>query len=191
MQYTVPIITLDQPLFTIAKSTWVTRTQRAHLITASSLCHLLRKAYLVYCNSLWEERNQLSLFKFCLLILQLDMAVLVHVRATRKGDFKLYLDALTKIVPWFFVSDHTNYTQWIPVHLRDLVTLKDVHSKVFAEVSERKFRGQEDSTQILCYCHWLSPWAEQCCSEIWRRCSRPHWEPWCSEALNGFGAGDG
>ena len=75
------------------------------------------------------------------------------MRAIREGVFKLYENALTKIVPWFFALDHTNYSRWIAVHLRDIIRLKDVHSKVFAEDSERKFRGQENGTQILCYCN--------------------------------------
>ena len=132
--------------------THVTRTRRAHQITASSLYHLLQKAYLAYCSSLGEERNQLSLkvwcssraelypqFKFWLLILQLELAVLVYVRAIREGDFKLYVEALTKIVPWFFSLDHTNYARWILVHLRDMVTPKDVHPKVFAEFLKGNF----------------------------------------------------
>ena len=132
--------------------THVTHTRRAHQITASSLYHLLQKAYLAYCSSLGEEHNQLSLedwcssnaelypqFKFWLLILHLELAVLVYVRAIREGDFKLYVDALTQIVPWFFALDHTHYTRWIPVHLRDMVTLKDVHPKVFAEFMKGNF----------------------------------------------------
>lgn len=70
--------------------THVTRTRRAHQITASSLYHLLQKAYLAYCSSLGKENNQLSLedwcssraelyphFKCWLLILHLELAVLV------------------------------------------------------------------------------------------------------------------
>jgi len=76
----------------------------------------------LYCSSLGEECNQLSLedrwlsrtelyprFKFWLLILLLEFTVLVYVRAIREGDFKLYVDALTKIFHWFFALDHTNY----------------------------------------------------------------------------------
>lgn len=40
---------------------------------------------------------------------------------------------------WFFTMDHTNYARWIPVHLRDMVTLKDVHPKVFAEFLKGNF----------------------------------------------------
>ena len=46
------------------------------------------------------------------------------MRATREGDY-IYIDALTKIFLWFFALEHTNYARWIPVHLRDIVTLKD------------------------------------------------------------------
>ena len=89
-----------------------------------------------WCSSRAELYPQ---FKFWLLILQLELAVLVYVRAIREGDFKLYVDALTKIASLFFALDHTNYARWIPVHLRDKVTLKDVHPKVFAEFLKGNF----------------------------------------------------
>ena len=64
---------------------------------------------------------------------------MVFVRAIRNADFKLYIDALTKIVPWFFALDHTNYARWIPVHLRNMVTLMDVHRAVFSEFLKGNF----------------------------------------------------
>ena len=110
----------------------VTRTRRVHQITSSSLYLLLQKAYLDYCSSLTEGQNRLSLeewcskksdlypqFTFWLLILQIELAVMIFVRAVRETNFQLYVDALTKIVPWFFASDHTHYSRWISVHLRD------------------------------------------------------------------------
>ena len=70
--------------------THVSRIPQAHQIIKSTLYHLLRKAYLAYYSSLGKERNQLSLkdwcpsraelypdFKFWLLVLQLELAVLV------------------------------------------------------------------------------------------------------------------
>ena len=74
----------------LRRVTHVTRTRRAHQITASSLYLLLEKAYFEYCNSVREEQNRSSLdewcssnaelypqFKFWLLILQMQLAVLV------------------------------------------------------------------------------------------------------------------
>ena len=67
------------------------------------------------------------------------MAVLIYIRAIREADFELYVDALTQIVPWFFALDQIHYTRWIPLHLRDMVTLKDVHPTVFAEFMKGNF----------------------------------------------------
>ena len=132
--------------------THVTRTRRAHQITASSLYLLLQKAFTGYCNGLEEEHNRPSMedwcssraelypqFKFWYLVLQLELSVLVFVRAIREADFKLYVDALTKIVPLFFALDHPNYARWIPVHLRDMVALKNVQPKVYSEFLKGKF----------------------------------------------------
>ena len=58
---------------------------------------------------------------------------MIYVRAIREGDLLLYIDALTKIVPWFFALGHTNYARWIPVHLLDMVFLHNKHPGVFAE----------------------------------------------------------
>ena len=132
--------------------THVTRTRRAHQITAGSLFVLLEKAYSQYLVSLSADQNLLSLeewcshsaelypqFKFWLLILQMQLAVLIYIRAIREADFELYVDALTQIVPWFFALDQIHYARWIPGHLRDMVTLKDVHPTVFAEFMKGNF----------------------------------------------------
>ena len=58
------------------------------------------------------------------MVLQLEVDVMIFVRAIREADLLLYIDALAKMVPWFFAFDHTNYAGWIPVNLRDLVTHK-------------------------------------------------------------------
>ena len=87
-------------------------------------------------------------FKFWLLILQIQLDVLVYVRAIRKADFQLYVDALTKIVPWFFALDHTHYARWIPVHLRDMVTLKEVHPTVFAEFMKGNFAVKKTANRF-------------------------------------------
>ena len=64
---------------------------------------------------------------------------MVYVKAIREPNFELYIDALNKIVPWFFALDHTHYARWISVHLPDMVTLKDVHPTVFSEFLKGNF----------------------------------------------------
>ena len=112
------------------KASHVTRTRCAHQVTASSLYLLLQKAYTEYSNDLdegddlmsqedWRTERAASCpqFHFWSIILQLELEVMIYVRAIREANFLLYIDALTKIVPWFFALGHTHYARWIPVHL--------------------------------------------------------------------------
>ena len=64
---------------------------------------------------------------------------MIYVRAIREGDFLLYIDALTHIVPWFFGLGHTNYARWTPVYLRDMVFLHGKHPDVFVEFRKGHF----------------------------------------------------
>lgn len=136
----------------LLKASHVTRTRRAHQVTASSLYLLLQKAYAEYSADLDEGAHPLSLEDWCSdraaahpqahfwsLILQLELEVMIYVRAVREADFLLYVDALTKIVPWFFALGHTHYARWIPVHLRDMIALKDAHPEVHAQFLKGNF----------------------------------------------------
>ena len=59
--------------------------------------------------------------------LDFELAVLIFVQSIRCGNFALYKDALSKIIPWFFALDHTNYARWLPVHLHDVMQLAMKH----------------------------------------------------------------
>ena len=73
------------------------------------------------------------------MILQLELVVMIYVRSIREGNFLLYIDALTKIVPWFFALGHVHYARWVPIHLRDMVALKHTHPHVHGEFMKGKF----------------------------------------------------
>ena len=116
------------------KVSHVTRTRHAHQVTASSLYILLHKAYSEYSQEgeeipksleAWcdERAKACPQFYFWFTIMELQLLVMIYLRSLREADFKLYLESLAQIVPWFFSLDHTNYARWIPVHLRDMVTL--------------------------------------------------------------------
>ena len=118
----------------------VTRTRRANQVTASSLYLLLQKAFSEGADEGHDpedwcaERVQASpQFHFWWIILQLELTVLMYVRSIREGNFLLYIDALSKIVSWFFALGHINYARWIPVHLRDMVTLATKHASVYTQ----------------------------------------------------------
>ena len=134
------------------KVSHVTRTRHAHQVTVSSLYILLHKAYTEYSSSQEDEEGLKSLeawcderakaspqFHFWFTILQLQLQVLIFVRSLREADFKLYIESLSQLVPWFFSLDHTNYARWIPVHLRDMVTLAEKHPAVHQEFLHGNF----------------------------------------------------
>ena len=79
------------------------------------------------------------MFKFWLLTLEFQLSVLILVRSFREADFNLYVDALVKIVPWFFALDHQNYARWLPVHIRDMTCLQNYNPEAAAEFGKGNF----------------------------------------------------
>ena len=83
------------------------------------------------------------MFKFWFTISQLQLTLLVFVRSIRTGDFELFVQSLTELVPWFFSLDHYNYSRWISVYLRDMVTLSHLHTQVYEEFMAGHFTVQK------------------------------------------------
>ena len=134
------------------KASHVTRTRRAHQVTARSLYLLLKKAYNQYTCGLDERQDLMSLddwsakqadaspqFQFWFIILQLELTVLIYVRSVREGNFLQHIDALSRLVPWISALGQTNYARWIPVHLRDMVTLAIKHPSIYAQFRADNF----------------------------------------------------
>ncbi len=125
----------------------ITRTRRAHQVTAC-----VHQEYVIstepgieamsledWCN----QQSSLPMFKFWFTVLQLELTVLLFVRSIRTGNFKLYVQSLTKLVPWFFSLDHFNYSRWISVHLRDMITLSHLHPQIYEEFLKGHFTVQK------------------------------------------------
>lgn len=117
----------------------LTRTRHAHQVTALTLAKLQHDARQTMQDD--ESDNQQEdeafttwksdmstkspTFAFWDLVLQLEMLVLIFVRAHRERNFALYIDVLETLTPWFFVFDRQNYARWVPVHLRDMKTIPE------------------------------------------------------------------
>ena len=65
----------------------------------------------------------------------------MFVRSLREGDFHLYIQILQNIAPLMFALDHPNYTRWLPVHIRDIISLKECHPDVAADFKKDNFCG--------------------------------------------------
>ena len=64
---------------------------------------------------------------------------MVFVRSLREGNFQLYLSSLSALDPWFSALDHTHYSRWLLVHIRDMVTLRARIPDVVEQFSQGKF----------------------------------------------------
>ena len=134
----------------LIKVSHVTKTRNAHQITAASLHTLLHRAYAEYVSEVgpdalpldqWCEAQAQQSFQFdyWLKTLSLEITLLLFVRSIREGNFQLYLESLTKIVPWMFALDHIHYSRWLPVHIRDMMLLSQKHPAILAEFHAGKF----------------------------------------------------
>ena len=130
----------------------VTRTRRAHQVTAASLHILKKKAYIAYKDKLEEAEQSLTFedwentmekksphFLFWGLVLHLELTCLRLVRAFKEANFTLYVDAIQQILPWMFVMDHTNYARWLAVHYWDMQVLSSKHPDVYKHFSDGAF----------------------------------------------------
>ncbi len=130
----------------------LSRTCHAHQVTGTSLYTPQQKAYTHFVTNLlqghaaksfddWKKcmASQNLQFQYWERTLQFELTVLLFVKAIRLGKFELYVEALAKLVVWFFALDHTHYACWLSVNLRDMMTLTDAHPSVYTEFTVGNF----------------------------------------------------
>ena len=74
--------------------------------------------------------------------------MLLFVRSVREGNFELYVESLAAIVPWMFALDHTHYSRWLSVHIRDMMSLSEKHPAILAEFRAGKFSVHKTSNKF-------------------------------------------
>ena len=130
----------------------VTRSRRAHQVTACSLFILLQKAYTKYKDGVVNKDDIISFeswcawqvsatpqFQYWYTALQLELLLLVFLKSLRVADFHLYVNGLSKMLPWFFAMNHSNYARWLPIHLRDMSSLDQMVPLVASEFKRELF----------------------------------------------------
>ena len=134
----------------VLKSAHVTRARYCHQVSAFVLSILMDRAYEAYRSETrgdqmsfedWQEdscRESYS-FNYWKTAYELELLLLKFVRSIRTGNFKLYIQVLTDILPWCFVLDHQNYARWLSVHVRDMVNLEHMHPELFNKFCEGFF----------------------------------------------------
>ena len=107
------------------------------------MCILLHEAYAE--NNTGEEmenwinqRESASpTFNFGTWVLKLITLLLSFVRSIREGNYENFKESLKRMLPWFLVFDHTHYSRWLSVHVKDLEEL----NKTAIGVHEEFMRG--------------------------------------------------
>lgn len=138
------------------KCSHIKKTRQAHTITAATLYILQKQAYELYKSECTDndrvetfdswcqlEASRKPLFAFWSITLQLELTILAFVRSIRDRNFELYVNSLRALVPWFFALDHIHYARWTPVHIRDMVTLAELHPSVAAQFQLGNFTVQK------------------------------------------------
>ena len=57
--------------------------------------------------------------------LEMVATLMNFISATREGHWKLYIDSVKKMSPWFFAYNHTNYARYLMVYSVTMVSLQD------------------------------------------------------------------
>ena len=78
-------------------------------------------------------------FQYWFIVMQLELLVLVYVRYLREANFSLYVAVLVALTPCFFALDHTHYSRWVPIHIRDMMTLHERHPDVASQFAQGGF----------------------------------------------------
>ena len=89
----------------------------------------------IWCEKRKDDNPQ---FAFLYMILAMELASLSLVRASREANFVLYCQALPALIPYFFANNNTNYARWLPIHLRDMLTLEQRHPALHQEIMSGK-----------------------------------------------------
>ena len=78
-------------------------------------------------------------FQFWHLVMDMELIIFTLICLFREGNFALYLEALTGVIPYFFANNNVNYAHWLPVHLRNMMTLEQQHPEVAKEFYKGNF----------------------------------------------------
>ena len=130
----------------------ITHARHAHQVTAACLYILQNRAYSAYISAADDDLSVLDFETWCItesvlyaqfyfwsITLKLELLLLTLVRSFRSGDFTLYVECLSQLVPWFFALNHHHYARWVSVHLRDMLSLSTTHPGIYAEFKAGKF----------------------------------------------------
>ena len=147
-------ITSPRKVHSMLSASHIVRTRYVYQVTLCALYILKHETYEEYVSNFTEnegysiltkydwsnEHNKSKPHFFCWqTVLDLEFLQFEYMKSVRPGDFDLYLSSLRQLAPWFFILDHHNLSRWLPVHIRDMLLLKERHPREYAEFQKGHF----------------------------------------------------
>ena len=81
-------------------------------------------SYLAYVD-IQSDNN--PTFHFWSSYIEMVQLLLLYIRATRTSNWHLHLQVVRLMLPWFFVTDRTHYSRYLPCYLIEMLTLAETH----------------------------------------------------------------
>lgn len=78
-----------------------------------------------------KKCSESKLFKFWSTYIEMVQLMLLHVRATRTGDWNLHLSVVKSMLPWFFVTNRTNYSRYASCYWIEMTVLEQTHPGIY------------------------------------------------------------
>ena len=137
----------------------ISRTRYLNTVSACSLHMLLCDAYQEYAGQVvdgcepmdmeeWCNEQKNPMFRYHFLLLRLELIVLQFVRAVRTGNQDMYISSLVKITYYFFALNHTHYSRWTPVHIRDMLILPETLPAIYEHFKQGRFTVNKTSKRF-------------------------------------------
>ena len=93
--------------------------------------------------------NKCVHFDYWIKTLSLELLLLGYIQSIREGNSDMYVEFLAEIVIWFFALDHTLYSRWLSIHIRDMMMLSEKQPGVLTKFKAGKFVIYETTTSFL------------------------------------------
>ena len=84
----------------------------------------------MYQSFIERERLENPTFDYWSSYIDMVQCLLLFLRATREGDWKLHLASLRQILPWFFAYDRVNYARYLPAFISEMDNLSITHPAI-------------------------------------------------------------
>ena len=122
-------------------------------ISACAIYQRLVKAFNTKSNiTFWEWLAQKSETSTMTLywknILEMQIHILIFIRALRVSNFELFVVSLKSLMKWFFSLDHYNYARWLSVHFFDLLSVENSLPDTYQNFKDRHFSFQKPNREF-------------------------------------------